>query len=174
MIQVEPCRGCGRTLYTGKVANLDVRCETEALDAQEATAALIAGRELWRATPTGLTPAGPAVLGALKLRGNTLGPTVVGTHRCEATGARLTASRQGGGPVAPKAHQSSPVAPSAASSGPSTPASAVTDAVNHPSKPVEDAEEPFCDLCRQRCTPGTYWGFQHGTTWINAEHVTCP
>jgi hypothetical protein len=174
MIQIEPCRGCGRTLYTGKVANLDVRCEVEPLDAQEAIAALIAGRELWRATPTGLTPAGSAVLGALKLRGNTLGPTVVGTHTCKALNGRLPASQKVGGPVPPKAPADRPVAPSVASLGPSTVHSGVPDAVSPPSRAPGGTVEPLCDTCRQPCTPGTYWGFQHGTTWVHAEHVTCP
>lgn len=171
MIPIEPCRGCGRTLYTAKVANLDVRCEVEPLDAQTAIAALLAGRELWKAGIGGLTPASPVVLSGLN---DPAPPTVVGTHTCKAVGGRLPASQKAGGPVPPKAPTDRPAAPSVASSGPSTVPSGVPDAVKRPSEGSRGPAEPLCDACRKPCTPGTYWGFQHGATWIYAEHVTCP
>lgn len=174
MIQVEPCKGCGRALYTGKVANLDVRCEVEPIDAQTVIPALLAGRELWKAGPNGLTPAGPAVLRCLN---DSVPPTVVGSHVCKALNGRLPASQKVGGPTPPKALPESPVAPQNRFSGPSAGLSGVLVAVNPGSDPETDlpvtARRPTCDACEELCSPGTYTGVMLGGTWIHVWHTDC-
>ncbi|SRR6266550_2666042 len=164
MIKVEPCRGCGRTLFTVKVANLDVRCDPEKLDAQEAVAALLAGRELWSVDGMNLSGARHEILGGLN------GPTpphVVGTHRCEAVGARLAAPQKGGEAGPPKGPSSPPVAPSVAFLGHSTGPSGVPSAVKRRS-------DPPCDRCGRPCEPGTYASVEYGDLVIWAEHGACP
>lgn len=177
MIEIEPCKGCGRTLFTVKVANLDVRCEVEALDAQEALSSLLAGRELWRATATSLTPSTALVLAALNSAEPGERPHVVQTHICKAVSGRLPASQGVGGPTPPKAPPGPPVAPSAASLGPSTGLSGVLVAVNHPSDPETDlpetARRPTCDACGLTCEPRTYTGIMLGGTWIHVWHNLC-
>lgn len=166
MIKVEVCGGCGRNLFTQKVANLDVRCEVEAVDAQEAVAALVAGRELWRLTqPGGLNPVRPVELNALRTAGPGERPTIVKTHRCTALSRPFAAPKV---PSVQPTPQSPPAGRTAPSSGPSAGPSSVPGAETPDSDPV-------CDRCGQACAdPGTYWGIQHGTAWVHAEHVTCP
>lgn len=172
MIQIEPCKGCGRPLFTLKVANLDVRCETEALDAQEAVAELLAGRNLWRATATSLAGVRPAELEALRLRGQTEGPHIVRTHRCTATGRPATPTPRPSPQPTPSVPPAGRTAPF---SGPLAANCSVPGAANHPSRGQGGLQEPVCGLCGNRPDPGTYWGFQHGDRWVYAEHAdACP
>lgn len=169
MVAVEPCKGCGRTLFMHRVANLVVRLEIEPLDAAKATEAILAGRELWRATSTGITPARPAELDALRMRGNTEGPHIVATHRCTAVSAPPRPSPVPSGqptphrPPAGRATRSS--GPQAAPSSARSAASRRSDLRSHP-----------CDTCRKPVIldgPELYMAMELGATVLWAIHDGC-
>lgn len=168
MIQIEPCRGCGRTLGIHKIANLTVRLEIEPLDAGQATQALLGGRNLWRVTQTSVSGVRPAELTALAQRGVTEGPHVCQEHRCVAV-----SRPDGSTPVpeanpTPKARQSPPVDVSTLSSARSTARSSARPAVSRGSRPV-------CDGCGEPCADGTYASISLGELTVWAQHVeTCP
>lgn len=173
MINVEPCRGCGRTLFTHRVANLVVRLEIEPLDGPAAYRAIIDGRELWRATATGLSPAKPDTLTALATAEPGERPHIVQTHRCTAAGAPARP------PVAPKVQPTPPGPPAGQQtpfSGPQATHSSAPSAANRRSEPAGAATpEPCCDGCGQPCADGTYTSVAVGDLIVWAQHVdTCP
>lgn len=162
MISVEPCAGCGRILYIHPVANLKVRLDSAPLTPDEATQALIAGRDLWRVTATSVSPARPAELTALRQRGNTEGPAIVAEHRCAATGAPRRPS-----PV-PSAQPTPPRPPAGRTtrfSGPSAAPSSVRSAEPRRS------DAPRCDDCGLIMNEGDYVSVQLGEIYIWAQHI---
>lgn len=174
MINVEPCRGCGRIILTMAVANLAVRVDPEPLDAQTATAALLAGRELWTASPDGqqLHGASNADLMALSGPPEVGHRSVLGSHRCPngSRGPVRAQQRVGEAPV-PKAPPGPPVAPSRPSSGPSRATSTVPVAAN---RRTEGRTE--CSTCGRPIDltdVGTYALFEIGAVLIDAFHTTC-
>jgi hypothetical protein len=180
MIQVEPCKGCGAIILLGELMGLRAKCDPTPVDAQEAVAALLAGRELHRVTyvgdrPANLSPARPAVLSAL------LGaepPMVVQEHRCRAD-ARQGGCTPAGRPNAPmvvSAYPKAPERPAQSPVGPSTPSSALSTA--HPG--VHAAAQRDSDRCSTCHLPAPLDVrdrlviAQLGATVIDITHRTCP
>ena len=176
---------CGATVHLVEEAGMKWVGDVTPLDAQEAVAALVAGRELYRiryvgSTPTNLSTAKPDVLKALASAPVGDRPEVVQSHGCPTNAVRalLPASQRGGGPGAPKAHRSPSVAPSRPSSGASRSSETVPTADPRPSsaQPHRGASsaDPSCDRCGRVCRPGTYWGFEYAGQVTYAEHADCP
>lgn len=171
MIKVEPCKGCGRILFTEKVAGLTTRCETVPLEADGAVQALVGGKTLHRVTflggrPSVFSSASPAVLG--KLRNEPVErPYVVEEHRCtvEAARTRLAAEQGAGGPGAAVVPPKAPVAPSRPSSGPSGP-----DLVESAGSQGSD-DGPRCDECGLIMGAGDYVSVQIGEVYVWASHI---
>lgn len=178
MIQIEMCRDCGQPTYTMDVTNLTVRCETAAVDAQEAVRATLAGQQLWAVHDRGLPHArlSPARTEVLKLLSGPTPPTVVREHECPRSvkgswSASQPAVGTGGSTTYPKAR----VAPLTASSGPtsssSTPGSAQSAAI----QASERLDGPTCDGCSKPMADGTYAAIELGELLVWAHHVdTCP
>ena len=90
-IKLGQCK-CGAITYLVEQAGLKWVGDMTSLDAQEATQALLAGRELYRIrfvgpTPTDLSPARPDVLRALSGEPGER-PVVVGSHGCPSGAVR--------------------------------------------------------------------------------------
>src|SRR5690606_423581 len=88
MIDIKPCRGCGRPLIHHRVANLDVRLEPTPLGAQEAVGEIIAQRSLWVVDQGKVRPARPGEAGPLR------------EHRCRPD-ARQNGCTAAGAPLPP-------------------------------------------------------------------------
>lgn len=183
MIQVEPCKGCGAIILLGELMGLRAKCDPTPVDAQEAVAALLAGRELHRVTyvgdrPANLSPARPAVLSAL------LGaepPMVVQGHRCRADARQggCTPAERPDTPAATPGSQRSPKGPEKPAqslAGPSTPSSVPWTAHSGAHAAVRQASET-CSAChlpapldvRDRLVIA-----QLGATVIDVAHQICP
>lgn len=180
MIQVNPCRGCGRLLYEYKIANLDVRVETVPLDAGQAVDALVGGTPLWRVTflgkrPGNLGSASPAVLAALRNAEPAERPVVVREHRCRADEALqrgcTAADALSRPPVAPTVQPAPPEPPAGQQtpfSGPSAAPSSASSAVT----PVSDVRGPRCGRCKVNMQQGEYAAIEIGEILVWAEHLT--
>ena len=170
MIQVNPCRGCGRLLYEYKIANLDVRVETVPLDAGQAVDALVGGTPLWRVTflgkrPGNLGSASPAVLAALRNAEPAERPVVVREHRCTAADAL---SRP---PVAPTVQQAPPEPPAGQQTPFSGPQAAPSSA-SSADRPRSDTDGPRCGRCKVNMQQGEYAAIEIGEILVWAEHLT--
>lgn len=170
MIEVNPCRGCGRILYEYKIANLDVRTETVPLDAGQAVEALVGGTPLWRVTLIGKRPgnlgsASPAALAALRNAEPGERPLVVREHRCAAAGAL---SRP---PVAPTV-QPAPPEPPAGQQTPSSGPQAAPSSASSAGTPVSDVQGPRCGRCKVNMQQGEYAAISVGEILVWAEHLT--
>ena len=175
MINVEPCKGCGAIILLGELMGLRAKCDPQALDAQEAVAALLAGRELHRVTyvgdrPANLSPARPAVLSAL------LGaepPMVVRSHSCPNASAPVSRPNSTpGGTMPPKAGGRPPVPPSRPFSGQSTVSSthgSAQSAANQASDRCSACRLPAPLDVRDRLVVA-----QLGAAIIGVTHRTCP
>lgn len=182
MIKVEPCRGCGRLLYSASLGGLTYRAETEPLDAQEATRHLLGGGELYRVTQTSVSSATPAVLAALGARGTVEGPTVVRKHVCTNRGtenlptAPQTPQQDGGREKVRTPSPKAPVAPSRRSSGQatasSTPGSAGNVGPRLSERLANVGEGPVCDGCGLIMKEGEYVSAQIGEIYVWATHLT--
>lgn len=177
-INANPCRGCGRNLFTASVANLDVRVETDPLDGDQAVQALIAGRGLWRVTyPGGLSPANAATLAALRTEPGER-PYVVQEHVCTPVSWPYSPPPVPEANQAPKGRQRPLVAVSTLSSVPRAERSSANGAAN----PVSDGRTgpsrhsgPRCSGCGNPCADGTYASVALGDIVLWAQHVTdCP
>lgn len=170
MIKVEPCRGCGRLLYSASLGGLNYRAETDPLDAQQALAAVVGGAELYRVTQTSVTSVTPAVLEALRLRGTVEGPTVVRRHVCpvKAQDAVSRPSSPSGVPADPKGLPSSPAGRQTPSSGQPTGSSTPGSAK---SAGTPDGDGPRCDTCGLIMREGEYVSAQLGEIYIWAVHL---
>lgn len=170
MIKAERCRGCGELILVDSMAGLTLRADSVPLEADAATQALLAGRELYRVTSPsthGLQAAGslgmatPAVLAALRTEPGER-PTVVQQHRCTATGAPRRPS-----PV-PSAQPTPPRPPAGRTtrfSGPSAAPSSVRSAEPRRS------DTPRCDDCGLIMNEGDYVSVQLGEIYIWAQHI---
>lgn len=134
------------------VANLTARLDAQPLDAQEATAALLGGRSLWRITVTSASPARPAELSALRTAEPGERPYIVQEHAC-AGKAQDAASRPRSTPRGPVVPVDPPVAPRAASrpfsgrlTGCSTPGSAPDASQAGRERPSDGRTVP-CSTC---------------------------
>jgi hypothetical protein len=171
MIKAEPCKGCGRILFTEKAAGLTTRCETVPLEADGAVQALVGGKKLHRVMflsgrPSVFSAASPAVLGKLRTEPGER-PYVVEEHRCtvEAARARLAAEQSAvgsGAPVVPPKASAAPSRPSSALSGPDPVASAETQGSD---------DGPRCDDCGLIMGQGDYVSVQIGEVIVWASHV---
>lgn len=182
MIKLEPCPGCGRTLMTHPVGGPVIRTDVAPLEADEATRALLGGRELYRVTflggrPANFGSAGPDVLAKLRTEPGER-PFVVQGHRCTRTAQealsrpRSPSADKETGP-APKGRPAVPGAPSPARS---TERSSVRSADRPPfeidwSKVGEDAE-PRCPDCGLLMEDGEYVSAQLGEIYVWAVHLT--
>lgn len=171
MIKAEPCKGCGRLLYTEKVAGLVTRCETVPLEADGAVQALVGGQRLHRVMFLGRRPsvfstATPDVLAALRTEPGRR-PYVVVEHRCtvEAARARLAAEQSAVGPGAPVVPPKAPVAPSRPSSAPSDPGHAASAGI------LDSDDGPRCDDCGLIMGQGDYVSVQIGEVYVWAQHI---
>lgn len=157
---LKPCPGCGRACLTQQIANLTVKCDPTPLDGQGVAVELMAGRQLW-------TPMfGPGLIPDRLKAASPGDAKLLREHACtvKAATAVLAPVQPAGGTGGPARSPKARVAPSRPSSGVSTEASGVPDAVS------PHTDHPNCDSCGRPCLPGTYWGFQHGTKWIYAQH----
>lgn len=188
MIQVEPCKGCGTIVLMGEMMGLRAKCDPSPLDAQEAVAALLAGRELHRVTyiggrPANLSPARPAVLEKLRVAEPGERPMVVGSHACPTTNGSAPAWRPSstpGGTTPPKGGGRPPAPPSRPSSG------SLTDSSTHASAPdasqkglqrPSDGRTAPCSTCGTPITldaPETAVLIHLGATLVDAFHTACP
>lgn len=171
-IQPGTCR-CGALLYLVEDAGLRWTADMTPLDAQEATAALLAGRELYRLTLVGKTPsrlrtAKPDVLKALRTAMPDERPIVVGSHPCPTGAARalLPAPQPAGGPGGPTRPPKAPVPPSRPFSGQPTVSSSAPDAG------IQGSEGPRCDDCGLIMRDGEYVSAQLGEVYVWAIHLT--
>lgn len=180
MIQVETCRGCGRSIYVHPVANLTVRLDVEPLDAQTAVSALLAGRNLWRVTATSVTGARPAELSALRQRGTTEGPCIVQEHACTARWSPNTLSPVHGADASPKGREAGVQRFMRTLAGPSTPSSAPRTApygAHAAARRPSDARTHPCSACGAPVPLGDPEGYvliHLGATLVDAFHATCP
>lgn len=175
MIKVDPCRGCGRLLYSASLGGLTYRAETDPLDAQQALTALVGGATLYRVTSTSVTSVTPVVLEALRLRGTVEGPTVVRRHVCtvKASEAVSRPSSPSGVPADPKGLPSSPAGRQTPSLGQSTECSTPGSAKSAET-PGSDTG-PRCDDCGLIMQEGEYVAAQLGEIYIWAAHLAnCP
>jgi hypothetical protein len=181
MIQVEPCKGCGTIILLGEMMGLRAKCDPAAMDAQEAVAALLAGRELHRVTqvggrPTNLSPARPAVLKALRMAEPGERPMVVGSHVCPQNASAPASGPTGplGGTTAPKGGGRPPVPPKNRFSGQPTASSTPGSALG---AVIQGSDTP-CSLCGQPVPiddPDGYVLIHLGATLIDAFHAgECP
>lgn len=179
MIKIENCSGCGRNIVPTPVGG---QAELTPLDAQEATRALIAGRTLWRLTATSVTNATPAILAALRNRGNVEGPCVLQDHVCR-EGVQAPAWR----PPTPSAGKETPVAPKGRENGVQRFLGTLADRSTRSSaRPTEPSgapsaarcpsdgptEAPRCSGCGQPCEDGAYASAALGELVVWAHHVT--
>lgn len=181
MIKVDPCRGCGRLLYSASLGGLTYRAETDPLDAQQALAAVVGGTELYRVTSTSVSSVTPAVLEALRLRGTIEGPTVVRKHVCTNRGtenlptAPQTPSQDGGREKVRTPAPKAPAAPSRRSSGPRS-SSSTPDSAKSAETPGGDRAD--CSTCGRPidlADTGTYALIELGVILIDAFHTKgCP
>lgn len=168
MIKVEPCPGCGRLIFIKDVANLKARLDSLPVDAQEATAELIAGRTVWRITETSLRPARPAELMALRNRGTVEGPRILREHRCTPGSRPPTPSPGKETDPAPKGRQG-PVQPLADLSTRTSAPGMASYGVPPAETPRTDG--PRCDRCSVPCRQGTYASIELGELTLWAEHI---
>ncbi len=182
MIKVEPCKGCGGVILVDDFMGLRVRCDPSPVDAQTATAALLAGLPLYRVVAEGGRPNQFAGASQTDLRTLVLIPgsiPLVAPHRCPTPKAPQSASQGVKGPgtpgSAPKALQSPPVAPGALFSAPSTAPPGATTAARPRSrsriKPTHTGDGPRCDGCGRPCEDGTYGAIHLGELLVWAHHV---
>ncbi len=171
MIKVDPCRGCGRLLYSASLGGLTYRAETDPLDAQQALAAVVGGTELYRVTSTSVTSVTPAVLEALRLRGTVEGPTVVRRHVCtvKASEAVSRPRTPSPGPSPQPTPQRPPAGRTTRFSGPSAAPSSVRTAE------PRHSDGPRCDDCGLIMKEGEYVSAQLGEIYVWAVHLAdCP
>lgn len=168
-IKLGRCR-CTAIVYMVEEAGLVWTADTEALDAQQAVAALTAGRELYRITRVGetylnLAPATPAVLGALRTEPGER-PVVVPSHGCPPGAARGLAT-----PFPGRGAQPTPQRPPA---GQQTPSSGPLRAVSGATSAATPGSE--CSVCRAPLDdPQTRILVELGATVIDAYHAgPCP
>lgn len=178
MIRVEPCKGCGAIILLGELMGLRAKCDPQALDAQGAVAALLAGRELSRVTyvggrPANLSPARPAVLAALR---GAEPPMVVQEHRCTPASRPNAQSAPNGANPSPKG----PEKPAQSLAGPSTPSSAPSTARYGAHAAAQQASDGSAATCR-RCGLSAPLDVRDrlvqailGATVLDVTHRTCP
>lgn len=152
MIDLKPCRGCGRPLIYHSVANLAVRLEPTPLDLNGIMGELAASRSLWMVDEGKVRPARPGEAGPLK------------EHRCTATGAPISAPAV---PTPQPTPQRPPAGRTTRSSGPSAAPSSVRSA----DSPRSDGG-PRCDECGLIMQDGEYVSVQLGEIYVWAQHLT--
>ena len=176
MIQPEPCKACGRLIYTETRAGITVKVDPTPVDAQGASSALFSGRDVWavqgdtEGRPVRLQAVSGSTLDALK--GHPADrPVVVPTHRCppEATDGRLRASQPLGGTRPPKG---SPAGSGTPFWGPQE----VFESTGRAASVANPVSDPVCDACQRVITdPRQVVGIQLGELWQWAQHVDrCP
>ena len=167
MIRVEPCKACGAIVLLGELMGLRAKCDPAPVDAQEAVAALLAGRELHRVTyvggrPANLSPARPAVLAALRAAEPGERPMVVGSHSCANGSAPVYRPNSTPGP--PSVRQDPLAARTAPSQG------LLGGTVNDAG--LQDSRKPTCEACRRTIREGEeVVGIQLGDLYVYAQHV---
>lgn len=187
MIKLEPCRSCGRLLYVDALAGVDIRTETNLVDAEGAIAAAMTGAILWavRLTdgrPTSFTTPTPAMLGALSQPPTPAGyPSIVAEHRCTKRGTEAgQAARQGSasrpsvesGSQAPKAR----VAPNGTASSASQATPSQAPGVPAAVKPrFSRARTHPCHACEQPVNLDSAAAYvaELGATIVFAAHADC-
>lgn len=189
MIKTEICRSCGRLLYADTVGGLNIRTETQPLEADGALSALLGGETLYRAMhlggrPSGFRAATPDVLAALRAEPSSR-PHVVREHRCPNRGreaVQAALSRPAGPTVAkvvdptPKARVAPSWTPSSVSPTPVSSDRSADSAAPRRSEPGRTRLAP-CERCRKPVVidgPELYAAIELGATVIWAEHETCP
>jgi hypothetical protein len=176
LIKVEGCRGCGRLLMIQPIANLEIRLETQPLDAQTAVQALVAGRNLWTVTNNHASGAGAAELAALGSSGpGVRRPFVVAEHVCPTKGQEALSRRRS--PSVSPSVQVTPQSPPAGRTAPFSGPSAGPDSVR--SAATRDSEtQVACSVCGnliRLADTGTYALIELGSTLIDAFHTgDCP
>lgn len=172
------CPACGTPVHRWKAAGIEYKADLTVVDAQQATAAVLAGRTLYRITMVGPTrnirPAYTAELTALS---GAEPPTIVGGHPCKAVTRPLAASQPAPGPGV----RSVPPEPSAGrqtpSSGPQTESSGARTAETRVSDPGNrPGNRPECDTCGLVIPDGAEMvGIQIGELYAWARHAGgCP
>lgn len=176
LIKVEPCRGCGRIILLGKIANLDVKCDPAPLTNVGDIVKLLTSPTpptLWmveknrQGRPMGFRGARPGEAGP------------VAEHVCtvKAADAVLRPSAPRGGETVPPKAPRPPAARSAASSGHSTVSSGAPGAGTLDSKPsgasLRSSDVP-CSVCGNMIhltDVGTYALIELGAVLVDAFHT---
>jgi len=163
------CPACSTPVWRWKVGGIEYTADPTALDAQQAVAAHLGGRRLYRLTLAGgrshIRPAWNTELTALS---GAEPPTILGGHPCKAITRPLTAPQPTSGTGAPGKAPSPPAGRTAASSAPSGGPSGVRAAAS----PRSDARQgPRCNRCQQPCADGTYAAIEIGDLVVWAQHV---
>lgn len=182
MIKLEPCRSCGRLLYVDALAGVDIRTETNLVDAAAALAAAMTGATLWavRLTdgrPASFTPPTPVMLGALSQPGPN--PSIVAEHRCTKRGTEAgqaarqspaTPTRAAGAAQSPKARVAPNGTASSASQATPSPASPAT----HAGSPTSERTHP-CHACERPVNLDSAAAYvaELGATVVFAAHADC-
>lgn len=159
MIDLKPCRGCGRPLIHHSVANLAVRLEPTPLDLNGIMGELAASRSLWMVDGGKVRPARPGEAGPLR------------EHRCsvKAADAPLEPSQPSPPPGVPANPPVRPRTPSRRSSGQRT----TPPGVLYAGSRVSDiGEGPVCDSCSTPMADGTYASIEVGELTVWAQHVS--
>lgn len=179
VIKVE-VHSCGRLTYVDEFTGLTIRTDTEPLEADGATKALLGGAELYRVYFLGGRPsryggATPDVLAKLRTEPGER-PLVVRAHRCteHSTLQRgCTAVSRPNTPSPVPSAQPVPPSPSAGrtetpSPGPQTEPFSVPGA--RPTATRSDGR-PTCSACGRPCADGTYASIALGELTVWAQHV---
>lgn len=182
MIKLEPCRSCGRLLYVDALAGVDIRTETNLVDAAGALAAAMAGATLWAVRladgrPTSFTPPTPTMLGALSQLGPD--PSIVAEHRCTKRGTEAGhAARQSpvskpnveSGAQTPKARVAPNDIASSASQAKASPAPGAPTAGSR----ISERTHP-CHACERPVSLDSAAAYvaELGATVVFAAHAEC-
>lgn len=166
MIEMKPCRGCGRPLIIHKIANLTVRLETEPLDLNGIMGELAASRSLWMVDNGKVRPARPGEAGPLR------------EHRCsaKAADAPLKPSQTSTPPGVPANPPVRPSAGSRRSSGRRTDSSTPGFARGASRTAPARSDTHPCDVCRGPVVmdgPELYAAIELGAAIVWAVHAEC-
>ncbi len=164
-LSMAECPSCRTPVHRWKAAGIEYTADLPVVDAQTATAAVLAGRRLYRVTWAGgqanIRLAYHTELAALS---SAEPPHIVASHPCKAVTRSLTAVPPSGGAGAPGKAPSPSAGRTAASSGVSRWLSAQRAAQRR-------SDGPRCDSCGQPCADGTYASIELGTLTLWAQHV---
>lgn len=175
-LKLAQCPRCSTPVHRWKVGGIEYTADLTALDGPGATAAVLAGRKLYRiGYDNGRQTVRPAWTKELADIGTPGGPTIVGGHPCTAvtrpllagngSDRRLAAPQQSGG-TTPQGKAPGPAAGRTAPSPDRSPRGS-----GAPTAVRRRTEAPRCDQCGRPCADGTYASIALGDLVVWAQHV---